>query len=179
MTPYFNDFSSYIALLDTGVVQFHEHGGESEALPVLLHQNVPAEFYGFEFQGSIPLASNYGLNYRGDYVRAKNKNGGDLPRIPPLTLGSGFSYQKNALQASIDLEHKFNQSDNAPNELKTNAFTNLSLTMNYKLPYVEGLNTFIKGDNLLDEEKRDHTSMLKDKSVMGGRSFSIGIEGSF
>ena len=179
MTPYFNDFSSYIALLDTGVVQWHEHDGESEALPVFLHQNVPADFYGFEFQGNVPLASNYALNYWGDYVRAKNKNGGDLPRIPPLTLGSGFSYQKNALQANIDLEHKFNQSDNAPNELKTYAFTNLSLTMNYNFPYVEGLNTFIKGDNLLDEEKRNHTSMLKDKSVMGGRSFSIGVEGSF
>jgi iron complex outermembrane receptor protein len=179
MTPYFTDFSSYIALLDTGVVQFHEHGGESEALPVLLHQNIPAEFYGFEFQGNIPLSSNYGLNYWGDYVRAKNKNGGDLPRIPPLTLGSGLSYQWNTLQASIDLEHKFSQSDTAAGELKTDDFTNLSLTMNYELPYVKGLNAFIKGDNLLDEEKRSHTSFLKDKSLMGQRSFIFGIEGSF
>ena len=179
MTPYFNDFSSYIALLDTGVVQFHEHDGESEALPVLLHQNIPAEFYGFEFQGNVPLSSNYGLNYWGDYVRAKNKNGGDLPRIPPLTLGSGLSYQWNTLQASIDLEHKFSQSDTAAGELKTDDFTNLSLTMNYELPYVKGLNAFIKGDNLLDEEKRSHTSFLKDKSLMGQRSFIFGIEGSF
>ena len=179
MTPYFTDFSSYIALLDTGVVQWHEHDGESEALPVFLHQNIPAEFYGFEFQGNVPLASNYKFNYWGDYVRAKNKNGGDLPRIPPLTLGSGLSSQWNTLQASIDLEHKFSQSDTAAGELKTDNFTNLSLTMNYELPYVKGLNAFIKGDNLLDEEKRSHTSFLKDKSLMGQRSFSFGIEGSF
>ena len=179
ISPYFMDFSSYIALLDTGVVQFHEHGGEEEALPVLLHQNIPAEFYGFEFQGNVNLAANYGLNYWGDYVRAKNKDGGDLPRIPPLTLGSGLTYQFNALQASIDVEHNFSQSDVAAGELKTDDYTNLSLTMNYDLPFVEGLTAFIKGDNLLDEERRDHTSFLKDKVLLGERAFMIGITGSF
>ena len=179
MTPYFNDFSSFIALLDTGVVQFHDHGGESEALPVLLHQNVPAEFYGFEFQGNINLGANYAFNYRGDYVRAKNKDGGNLPRIPPLTLGSGLSYEWNTLQASVDVEHKFSQSDTVAGEFKTDDFTNLSLVVNYALPYVAGLNAFIKGDNLLDEERRDHTSFLKEKVLLGERSFMIGISGSF
>jgi iron complex outermembrane receptor protein len=179
MTPYFNDFSSFIALLDTGVVQFHDHGGESEALPVLLHQNVPAEFYGFEFQGNINLGANYAFNYRGDYVRAKNKDGGNLPRIPPLTLGSGLSYEWNTLQASVDVEHKFSQSDTVAGEFKTDDFTNLSLVVNYALPYVAGLNAFIKGDNLLDEERRDHTSFLKEKVLLGERSFMIGINGSF
>ena len=179
MTPYFNDFSSFIALLDTGVVQFHDHGGESEAVPVLLHQNVPAEFYGFEFQGNINLGANYAFNYRGDYVRAKNKDGGNLPRIPPLTLGSGLSYEWNTLQASVDVEHKFSQSDTVAGEFKTDDFTNLSLVVNYALPYVAGLNAFIKGDNLLDEERRDHTSFLKEKVLLGERSFMIGISGSF
>ena len=179
MTPYFNDFSSFIALLDTGVVQFHDHGGESEALPVLLHQNIPAEFYGFEFQGNINLGANYAFNYRGDYVRAKNKDGGNLPRIPPLTLGSGLSYEWNTLQASVDVEHKFSQSDTVAGEFKTDDFTNLSLVVNYALPYVAGLNAFIKGDNLLDEERRDHTSFLKEKVLLGERSFMIGISGSF
>ena len=179
LTPYFTDFSSYIALLDTGVVQYHDHGGEEEALKVFQHQNIPAEFYGFEFQGNINLSPNYGLSYWGDYVRAKNKNGGDLPRIPPLTLGSGLSYQWNALRANIDIEHKFNQSDIGTNELKTDDYTNLSLIMNYELPKAKGLNIFIKGDNLLGEERRDHTSFLKDKTLMGERSFSVGMTGSF
>jgi iron complex outermembrane recepter protein len=179
LTPYFTDFSSYIALLDTGVVQYHDHGGEEEALKVFQHQNIPAEFYGFEFQGNINLSPNYGLSYWGDYVRAKNKNGGDLPRIPPLTLGSGLSYQWNALRANIDIEHKFSQSDVGSNELKTDDYTNLSLIMNYELPKAKGLNIFIKGDNLLDEERRDHTSFLKDKTLMGERSFSVGMTGSF
>ncbi|MDG2252614.1 MAG: TonB-dependent receptor [Methylophilaceae bacterium] len=179
ISPYFMDFSSYIALLDTGVVQYHEHDGEEEALPVLLHQNIPADFYGFEFQGNINLAGNYGFNYWGDYVRAKNKNGGDLPRIPPLTLGSGLSYQVNALQASINVEHNFSQTNIGPQELKTDSYTNLSLIMNYDLPYMQGVNAFIKGENLLDEERRDHASYLKDKVLMGQRSIMVGITGYF
>jgi len=177
VTPYYKDFNSYIALLNTGTVQYHDHDGEEEALPVYLHQNIPAEFYGFEFQGNVDLSNNYGINYWGDYTRAKNKNGGDLPRIPPLTLGTGIYYQWNALNANLDLTHSFSQTDVAPNELKTDDYTNLSLTVNYDLPF--GINAFIKGDNLLDEEKRDHTSFMKDKTLMGERSFTLGITGSF
>ena len=51
--------------------------------------------------------------------------------------------------------------------------------MNYDLPFVAGLTAFIKGDNLLDEERRDHTSFLKDKVLLGERAFMIGITGSF
>ena len=38
---------------------------------------------------------------------------------------------------------------------------------------------YLKGDNLLDEEKRDHTSFLKDKVLMGGRSIMLGVTGDF
>ena len=179
LTPYFTDFSSYIALLDTGEVQYHDHGGVEEALKVFQHQNIPAEFYGFEFQGNINLSPNYGLSYWGDYVRAKNKNGGDLPRIPPLSLGSGLFYQWNTLQANINIEHKFSQSDIEVNELKTDDYTNLSMTVNYQLPFAKEFNFFIKGDNLLDDQKRDHASFLKDKTLMGQRNFSLGLSGSF
>ena len=41
------------------------------------------------------------------------------------------------------------------------------------------LNAFIKGDNLLDEEKRDHTSFLKDKTLMGERAITFGLSGTF
>jgi iron complex outermembrane receptor protein len=179
ISPYYMDFSSYIALLDTGRVQYHEHDGETEALPVFRHQNVPAEFYGFEFQGHVSLTNNYAFNYRGDFVRAKNKNGGDLPRIPPITLGAELTYQFNALLASIDVEHNFSQTNTAPGELKTNDYTNLVFTMNYDLPYAKQISLFIKGDNLLDEEIRDHTSFLKDKVLLGERSFTFGISSSF
>ena len=85
----------------------------------------------------------------------------------------------NALQTNIDIFHKFSQNDIGTNELKTDNYTNVALNMNYQLPYAKALNLFIKGDNLLNEEKRDHASFLKDKILMGGRSLSLGVTGSF
>ena len=41
------------------------------------------------------------------------------------------------------------------------------------------ISLYLKGDNLLDQEKRDHTSFLKDKTLMGGRSLMLGVTGDF
>jgi len=41
------------------------------------------------------------------------------------------------------------------------------------------ISLYLKGDNLLDQEKRDHTSFLKDKTLMGGRSIMLGVTGDF
>jgi iron complex outermembrane receptor protein len=51
--------------------------------------------------------------------------------------------------------------------------------MNYKLPMNNNINLYLKGDNLLDQEKRDHTSFLKDKVLMGSRSLMLGVTGDF
>jgi iron complex outermembrane receptor protein len=90
-----------------------------------------------------------------------------------------LSYQLNALQASIDVEHNFSQTNTGPKELKTDSFTNLSLTMNYELPFMGGVTAFVKGDNLLDEERRNHASSLKDKVLFGQRALTVGVTGYF
>lgn len=179
--PYYTRFNSYIALLNSGETQNHLHEGEddSESLSVYKYQNIPAEFIGFEMQGGLQLSANYALNIWSDYVRAKNKDGGNLPRIPPLRLGGALTYKWNGINASANIAHSFNQSDIASNELKTDNYTNVSLSANYKLPYKYDVRIFIKVDNLLNEEKRDHTSFLKDKTLMGERAFIFDIEGLF
>ena len=180
-SPYYTDFSSYIGLLNSGTTQNHLHEGEdeSEALSVYKFTNIPAKFYGFEFQGDLSLSNNYDVNIWGDFVRAKNKDGGNLPRIPPVRIGTGLSYQWNTFSSSLDLMHVFNQTNIGPHELKTDDYTNMTLTMNYLLPMNKSIKFYLKGDNLLDEEKRDHTSFLKDKVLMGGRSIMLGVTGDF
>ena len=180
-SPYYTDFSSYIGLLNSGETQNHLHEGEdeSEAIAVYKTQNIPAKFYGFEVQGSLSLPNNYGLNIWGDFVRAKNKDGGNLARIPPVRIGTGLSYQRNTFSSSLDLMHVFNQTNIGPYELKTDDYTNMKLTMNYQLPMNNDISLYLKGDNLLDQEKRDHTSFLKDKTLMGGRSIMLGVTGDF
>ena len=181
INPYYTDFSSYIGLLNSGTTQNHLHEGEeeSEALAVYKTTNIPAKFYGFEVEGDLSLPNNYGLNIWGDFVKAKNKDGGNLPRIPPVRIGTGISYQRNTFSSSLDLMHVFNQTDIGPYELKTDDYTNMKLTMNYRLPMNNSIKLYLKGDNLLDQEKRDHTSFLKDKVLMGGRSFNVGVTGDF
>ena len=180
-SPYYTDFPSYIGLLNSGTTQNHLHEGEddSEELAVYKTSNIPAKFYGFEVQGDLSLPNNYGLNIWGDFVRAKNKDGGNLPRIPPVRLGTGLSYERNTFSGSLDLMHVFNQTNIGQYELKTDDYTNMKLTMNYKLPMNKNINLYLKGDNLLDQEKRDHTSFLKDKVLMGGRSLMLGVTGDF
>jgi len=180
-SPYYSDFPSYIGLLNSGETQNHLHEGEdeSEALAVYKTSNIPAKFYGFEVQGGLSLPNNYGLNIWGDFVRAKNKDGGNLPRIPPVRIGTGLSYERNTFSGSLDLMHVFNQTNIGQYELKTDDYTNMKLTMNYKLPMNKNINLYLKGDNLLDQEKRDHTSFLKDKVLMGSRSLMLGVTGDF
>ena len=64
-------------------------------------------------------------------------------------------------------------------EVFADDYTNMKLTMNYKLPMNNNINLYLKGDNLLDQEKRDHTSFLKDKTLMGSRSLMLGVTGDF
>ena len=51
--------------------------------------------------------------------------------------------------------------------------------MSYKLPIESKVSLYLKGTNLLDEEQRDHTSFLKDKTLMGERALTFGLSGHF
>ena len=88
-------------------------------------------------------------------------------------------YEWNTFSSSLDLMHVLNQTNIGQYELKTDDYTNTKLTMNYKLPMNNNINIYLKGGNLLDQEKRDHTSFLKDKVLMGGRSVMFGVTGDF
>ena len=77
------------------------------------------------------------------------------------------------------MEHTFNQTKIGDLELKTDDYTNVTFAVNYQLPTNKNLNFYIKGDNLLDQERRDHVSFLKDKVLMGERSFMLGLSGNF
>ena len=181
ITPYFTRFNSYIALLNSGSTQHHIHEGEeeSEALPVYSYKNIPAEFYGLELQGGFALADHYSINVWGDHVRAKNKDGGDLPRIPALRFGAGISGQWKNFSSNLDFTWVSDQTKIASYELKTDGYTDLSLDMKYRLPFKKTVSFFIKADNLLDEEKRDHASFIKDQVLSGGRSIHGGVSVNF
>ncbi len=146
-------------------------------------QQVAATFKGFELEGSSRVSESLGkldLTYRGDYVRASNRDSGDpLPRIPPLRLGAGLRYQLDNLGARFDVLHAFNQNKTDDAELKTDGYTDVSAMITYKLPSKYHVELFGKANNLLNQEIRYHTSYLKDISTAGERSLLVGLRAEF
>ena len=171
---YYTRFNRFIGLLDTV-----EPVRETE-LPIAQFTAFAASFKGLEAEGKFNLADYWDLSLRGDYVRASNlDNNAALPRITPLRLGAGLSYQKNALGARLNVTQAFKQNRTAENELPTAGYTDVSAMATYKLPSKLNVELFAKANNLLNQEIREHTSFLKDLSPAGERSVLIGLRADF
>ncbi len=185
---YYTRFSNFIGLFNTGMdipFEGHDHheeegGHEEETLPEARFRAVSATFKGLEMDGRFNIADHWDVTVRGDYVRATNRDNGDpLPRIAPLRLGAGLHYQKERFGARLDVLRAFKQDRTSNNELATDGYTNVSLLATYKLPTAMNLELFAKGNNLLDQEIREHTSFLKDLAPQAGRSLLLGLRADF
>jgi len=172
--PYYTRFSSFLGLLDTG------NDDIDTGLPIAQFTALPASFKGFEAEGKFNVADYLNLKLTGDYVRATNLNTGEaLPRIAPLRLGAGLHYQKNSMGARLDILHAFAQNRTAANELTTDGYTDLSALVSYKLPTKLNIELFAKANNLLNQDIREHASILKDIAPQGARAVLFGLRSDF
>jgi iron complex outermembrane receptor protein len=181
VSPYYTRFNSYIAMINTGQTQKHMHEGEeeSEEISVFEYQNIPAEFYGLEVQGDFDLSKNYKLSLWGDYVRAKNRDGGDLPRIPPATLGATIFGDWGNFKSDLSMRQVFSQNKIGKHEIKTDDYSDVTFNLSYQIPSHKSVSIYIKAENLLDEDIRDHASFIKDQILGGGRNIKGGFNVSF
>lgn len=161
-----------------------ETGEELDALPVFEFTAVDATFWGVEAETEY-MAYQSGdtsmtLGLLADYVRATNEEDDDLPRIPPLRIGSKVRLDSGPWSAGALLRYNFEQSDTTLNESDTNGFTELELDLSHRLVVKGGeLTLFAQAKNLLDEEIRHHTSFLKDVAPQPGRSVRVGVRYEF
>ena len=148
---------------------------------------IPATFKGFEAEGKFRVykgRGNLDFNLRGDYVRASNRETGNpLPRIAPLRLGVGLDYNFGQFGSRLDVLHGFGQNRTDTFETKTDGYTLVNALVSVKLSKVFGgvgnLEVFAKAKNLLNDEIRESTSVLKDIAPVGGRSLLVGVRGDF
>lgn len=155
-------------------------GSGEGILPEAQFTSLKARFIGFEAKGKFNLVDNLDLTVKSDYVRAKNlTTGDDIPRVAPLRIGAGLHYLKNGFGARVDVLHAFNQNRTAVNELAIDGYTDLTALVTYKLPTKLNVELFAKANNLLNEEIREHASILKDISPQGERSVLIGQRSDF
>jgi iron complex outermembrane recepter protein len=175
-----SDYSRYIFAALTGEFE----GDEEELLPIVQYQQADAEFTGFEADLRLPPVEvpvgTLSTRLMADYVRAKLKDGGDLPQIPPLRVGGELNLDRDALSAGLSLMYYDKQDRTGPNELPTDGYTMLNMDVSYRMPvHNRTMLLFLRGENLLDEEARRHTSPLKDVAPLPGRAAAAGVRFEF
>lgn len=137
-----------------------------------------AEWDVFEFaRGVIGFEGQY------DFVNAKFSGGGYVPRIPPHRLGAGIYYRDANWLARLFALHAFDQDKVAGDDAKdtpTDGYTMLNADLSYTFALQPELGRIspqmtigLRGENLLDEEIRNHVSFKKDEVLQPGRTIRL------
>ena len=161
-------------------------GAEKGKLDVYAYTAVDATFYGYELEAErILYAGSDALLTAGlisDYVLAENDTANtDLPRIPPFRIGGEIAIDYKEWNAALRVRQSFDQQKHGPNETETDGFTELEVNLSYAFELSDKAiaTVFFKGENLLDEEIRHHTSFIKDQAPLPGKNFTIGARLDF
>lgn len=177
LTAYRSDYTDYIYASLTGEVEVD--------LPVAVYLQDDAEFAGFEAEVDLPQMDIAGgkLSTRlvADVVRAELDAGGDLPQIPALRVGAEMRYARDAWSAGVSAHRFSSQTRVAANELPTDGYTLLAADASWRIAAAPEREWFayLRGDNLLDEDARRHTSPLKEFAPLPGRSVGAGVRLEF
>ena len=118
-----------------------------------------------------------------DFVNAKFSGGGYVPRIPPHRLGAGIYYRDANWLARLFALHAFDQDKVARDDIKdtpTDGYTLLNADLSYTFALQPEMGRIspqmtigLRGENLLDEEIRNHVSFKKDEVLQPGRTIRL------
>ncbi len=173
LTFYYNTFSDYVFLLNTGE--------EVDETPVYAYEQEDADFYGVELQSSFRLASFAGgdlaLGVFGDLTIGEFDSAGDVPRLPPLRIGSELSWRGDAIGTYIKVITADDQDDPGDFETATEGYTRWDAGIDYNTQFAGDtqLYAFLKLKNMTDEEIRLSTSFLRNFAPEPGRSVEAGV----
>ncbi len=177
VTLYHDDFSDYIFEQDTGL--------EVEELPLYFWEQQDAEFTGVELELRWDLGRNAWGHWQAfgfyDQVRATLANGEPVPRIPPNRFGLGMDWDRGAFAGNVMWIHAGTHDRTADFETPTPGYDLLNAEISWYVSAMPelGLEVFLQGQNLLDEDIRNSTSFLKDQAPQIGRNFVFGVRSAF
>ena len=119
----------------------------------------------------------WGIESQFDVVRATFTDGTNVPRITPMRLGGGVFYRDSNWLARVSLIHAFAQNDIAVNETPTDGYNLLKAELSYtrrmataRAGELREVTLGIVGNNLLNEDIRNHVSYTKNEVLMPGAS---------
>jgi iron complex outermembrane receptor protein len=175
-TLFANWFDDYIFQTETGE--------EEDGLPVFQYFQRDARYYGFEIEGSATLFRAGGFRFVGDlvgdYVRATIKEGGPVPRIPPLRILGGLEAQSDHVDGRVEAEWVDDQTRIAAFENPTDGHTLVNASVAWH-PWGKRRQTMLilSANNIFDVDARRHASFTKDFVPLAGRDFRLSARVSF
>lgn len=174
LSLYRNQVKDFIYAADTG----HNVGGGYREIE---YRQRDAVLTGAEGSVTYALTKQTDVTLFGDHVRGKLKSGGDLPRIPADRLGVRVNQRfTDAISGDVEFYRSQHQHNIANYETETSGYNMLGAGLSYsgKLENSD-YQLFLKGNNLLDERVRNHSSFIKDDVLQPGRNFTVGMRLSF
>ena len=161
--------------------------GVEDELDQLVFSQRDATFRGVELSAQLDVLpigrGTFGVEGQYDFVNAKFSGGSYVPRIPPHRLGAGLYYRDSNWYARLFALHAFDQDKVALDDLKdtpTDGYTMLNADLSYTFALdrtaggiATNMTIGLKGENLLDEEIRNHVSFKKDEVLQPGRTVRL------
>jgi iron complex outermembrane receptor protein len=179
LTAFLTDFADFIYLRDSGT------SDPDSGLAIFEYAQQDAKFTGIEAELFVPLVragrGELDLRLLTDYVEGELDSGESLPRLPPLRYGARLQYHNSRLIAGIEATQNARQDKIAAFETVTDAYTMMNVDLDWLIAQSNGraLRMLLRGSNLLDEDARRSTSLLKDVAPLPGRNFSVSLRASF
>ncbi len=173
---FYNQLDDYIFLRNTGL--------EEDETSIFVYAQQNATFMGYEadlgYQFEDGFNNQWDFRLFTDGTEAELNTGENVPRIPSNRYGLEINWNRGSWNVGINHTHVADQNDLADFELPTEGYDLLDLNVNW-VHYHDRFETlvFLRADNLLDEEIREHASFIKDIAPRPGRSISAGFRLSF
>lgn len=186
-SAYYTEFDGFIFKNRTGVLCNDTLASCGDPASDELHQvlfgQLDARFYGAELAAQYDIApigrGVWGIDGQYDFVRATFDGDGNVPRIPPHRLGAGIYYRDANWFGRVAALHAFSQDEIGEFETETSGYTLLNAELSYTFRadaqggVVPEWTIGLKGDNLLDDDVRNHVSFKKDEVLLPGRSVRL------
>jgi iron complex outermembrane receptor protein len=177
VTAFYTSFADFI---------FEEATDENDVasgLPIFVYAQQGADFHGVEAELNRAVArvgsGEIDVRVFGDYTVGTLEDGGHVPLMPPLRIGARVQFHTDRLLTGIEATAYDDQDRPGLFETPTDGYTMLNADFGWALTASHALHLFVKGANLLDEDARRSTSLVKDVAPLPGRGYSIAIRGSF
>jgi len=173
---YYNRYSNYLFEAPTGEFE--------DGLPIYQSLQGKADYYGFEVESDMTFGSALGVEWgcevTADAVRAKVKNFGNAPEIPPFRVLAGLTGSRGQVDGRVEVEQVNAQHRTAPEETPTPGYTMVNASLDWH-PFAANpeLTLSLTGNNLFDVTARRHSSDLKDYAPLAGRDIRLSARMSF